>query len=369
MEPLGQITLDTTVLVALIGVASSTVCVFLTAWLSRRIERYRIEANQAGTEKLEELKAKLSETETRRKARLDYEYEALKRLYTNVEPLVFQLIQESGGAMHRVLSLARSANDGSLSGKESWLSSDGYYLRSTIYRLMAPLAIYRLIQRKLTLVDLSLEPWIHIVYALCESAYYSFTDDFKLAEGCPTIEGSRLEYAPNEPDWQARRRADPKVHWRQGFPIGVLDQIIDAMAVREEDGYRIVNFGEFDERIAPTKSFALAADVFIGFHPGDRPVLWRILLAQYHLHSAIQIAADSRPSLGSIETEFRTFLTNGMARGINHRRSDQKRSFNDIAAGFGDPNVIRIVSNYTERVLEELLQSIGPISPETKTCP
>jgi hypothetical protein len=157
-----------------------------------------LESEQAKyNRELEELKAKLDRSNvefgTENQARKDYEYEARKRLYQQCEPLLFQLVELSENALHRIYSLARTSRRGELGGNRGWLSdTHAYYLASTIYNLLAPLVIYRLIQRRLTLVDLTVDPHINSQYLLAKRLYISFTDDFEFARIEPSI-----DYDPN----------------------------------------------------------------------------------------------------------------------------------------------------------------------------
>lgn len=354
---LAEVAPTISIAIAVIGLVGSISSVIITALLSRRLEQFKQESQRVNNERIEKLRAELADAGTRHKARLDYEYEALKRLYSSVEPLVFQLIESSSRSMHRVLSLQRSADEGALFGKGSWMASDGYYLRSTVYHFMAPLAVFRLVQRKLTAVDLTLEPWLGVLYRLTERAYFGFTDDFRMAKGFG--DSDNLVYKPNEAGWRVERERDPKVYWRQGFPIGVLDQIIDAMAVQEGDAYRIVSFGEFDEKITKTKAYELAVDVFMGFDPRNRPVLWRILLAQYYLLGTLQIAASCRNNLDLIPAKFADFLHTGITDGAKDRRAEQKRDLSSASSKWGDPANAAVAKRYVQSSVEEVLDSAG----------
>jgi DNA repair exonuclease SbcCD ATPase subunit len=82
---------------------------------------------------LELLRGRLREVEAERDARRDYEYEARKRLYSEIQPLLFQLQELSESAYRWVMSLARTAQQDQL----SWLSK-GYFLSTTLYRFTAP---------------------------------------------------------------------------------------------------------------------------------------------------------------------------------------------------------------------------------------
>src|SRR5258706_56753 len=73
------------------------------------------------------------------------EYDARKRLYEEVEPLLFQLFENANHALNRIRNLARASRDGQL---ESWLAQQGdsYYLRSTLHSFLVPLASIHLIR-------------------------------------------------------------------------------------------------------------------------------------------------------------------------------------------------------------------------------
>lgn len=293
------------------AIISAFIAVVAMGWnlyLQNRAAYWKREADAA----LEERKSQLTQEGVRAKARIDYEHEALQRLYLVVEPLLFQMVDQSEAAMHRIASLARSARLGKLDPKVGWLSDDGYYLRSTVYQLLAPLATLRLIQRKLTVVDLSLDPWVDAQYRLAKQVYISFTDDFQFARGGTSEEEGMvadrgLTYDPHVDNWRERRLEYPPVYWRQGLPIGVLDQVIDAFAVADGDAVRVVNYGEFDSMLSQ-KDFGgrmeLAFDVFKGFAPNSRPVLWRMFVAQYFLHKTIvSIGGMRHQSNGSPKVE------------------------------------------------------------------
>lgn len=223
---------------------------------------------------LERFKAEVTDDLAAQNARRAYEYEARKRLYAQVEPLLFQLFEALEGAFHAVASLCRTQRRGDLPG---WLDSDGYYLRSIVHRLFLPLTILRLMQRSTTLLDLRLDPSIRLRYALLKECYLTLTDDFRLAMIDPA-----LRYEPNAPNWQALRTQLPDVYWRQGLVIGRLDRLIDAMAVSEKDTRRSMNFGEFETALRDDPEFFAvydsARDIFLGFDFPSRPVFGRMLM-------------------------------------------------------------------------------------------
>jgi len=141
--------ISTAVLTSVIAAVASLSGALITALLGQRIKR-------RNDEHLERLKAELEESQAERKAQRDYRYDAIKRLYTDLQPLLFQLSELCESAYGHTRSLARTARNGNLgTGADSWWVGNDYYLISTVYRLLVPLAVVELMHRQLTLVDLS----------------------------------------------------------------------------------------------------------------------------------------------------------------------------------------------------------------------
>ncbi len=242
--------------------------------------------------KLERVKADLAEEKAENDARRDYEYEARKRLYEECEPVFFQLNEASENAVHRILSLARTSRGGHLGLKEgAWLAGEGYYAISTYYNLFAPVALFKLLTNRLTLIDMNVDPFVKARYELMKWSYLCWTDEFELAYLKPS-----LEYTPNVKDWRGLRKADPTKHWRQGLPLGRLDSAADALLMRTaSSNERLMSFGEFEkeykrENSETKEAFRVVADIFQGFDPRTRPVLWRVLITQAYILNAMQRA-------------------------------------------------------------------------------
>lgn len=284
---------------SMIAAAVALITAFINQRATRKNQRELVE-HQLGmkaleaqfAEKLQSLKAELDEQKAEKDARRDYVYEARKRLYQECEPLLFQLYEMSIGGMKRIRSLARTARDGDLGPlKTSWLSNEEYYTLSTIYMLMSPLTIFKLIQQRLTLVDLTVDPHIKAQYLLAKNLYLSFTADFKLARQSPF-----LEYNPHLTE---RRDESPAVYWRQGLAVGRLDKAVSALLLCESNNtYRCMSFGEFETayrnpELLVSQNFKEVTEIFLNFHPKSRPVLWRILITQLHLYKAIARVSES----------------------------------------------------------------------------
>jgi hypothetical protein len=256
------------------------------------------------------LNARLAEERAARDARRDYEFEARKRLYAECEPLLFQALELAEEARRRVESLARSARGGYLQPDGSgWLERPGYFYKSTAYMLLAPITSYKILQRRLTTVDLGLEPRLRTQYELLKLIFLSFTRDFDLAGQDPKLPYTPDEADPGEPGRHELLRDNPQVFWRQGLYRGIVDMIGEALVVSDEangagPGSRAKSLGEFWVELPEAKSSLgrLAGEIealLQGFHPVRKPVLWRVLVAQHRLYDVF--LATKRSQTGSLE--------------------------------------------------------------------
>jgi hypothetical protein len=203
--------------------------------------------------------------------------------------LLFQFLELGQDAADRIIGLARTARYGNLDPAHGWLARDSYYMRSTIYRLVAPLVIAKLMQRRLTLVDMQLDPRIRVQYSLTRVLYNALSDPYALAKSDLV-----LEYDPNADVPDDVRRTNPAKYYAQGLFSMYLDTIVDTLTVQEEhDPPRCMSYGEFESVYTSESSDALPSYsqvriLFWGFHPRERPVLWRILITQAHLYRALR---------------------------------------------------------------------------------
>lgn len=271
--------ISTPMLTSVIAAGASLAGALITAILGQRIKR-------GNDERLEQLKAELGEYQAERKAQRDYRYDAIKRLYTDLQPLLFQLSELCDSAYLHTRGLARTARNGNLgAGPDSWWK-DEYFLVSTVYRLLAPVAVLRLMQRRLTFVDLSVDAELVQQYRFARALAATWNSGFDLAAKEP-----RLEYRPHDRDAAARAAEEPAVYALQHLYAGQLDRAAGCLLVEDSGGHpRHRTYSEFEddyrdgtasERVAP------AVELLSTFHPRTHPVLWRMLVVQSHLHRGI----------------------------------------------------------------------------------
>ncbi|TBE02328.1 hypothetical protein [Rhizobium ruizarguesonis] len=261
----------------------------------RRLERAKGEIQK----EIESVRTELATITSEKNARQAYEYETRKRLYEELEPTLFQLHEASENSYSRICSLVRTARNGHLEGEDNWLGHNGYYMRSTIYWLFLPFSLFRLLQSATTFFDLRLDPEIRIKFYLLKSAYFCFTDDFKLARLQP-----ELQYDPNDLDWTEKRVENPAVYHRQALVLGHLDRLTQALSRGSADRTPIT-FGEFEDKIKGDEAFrstcSAALDLFIDFSFPTRPVLSRLLIAQAIFHRLILFSYTRKSSIEELE--------------------------------------------------------------------
>ncbi len=111
-----------------------------------------------------------------RQARIDYEYNARKRLYEAVGPLRFQLVLACRDVVNRVDGHRRS---------DRWnMSPQGYYVHSFIYRLLRPMAINVLIERQMNYADFSVDPQAVELLRFGAAGYRMLTERDPMPEHC-----------------------------------------------------------------------------------------------------------------------------------------------------------------------------------------
>jgi hypothetical protein len=224
-----------------------------------------------------------------RDAKRDYEYEARKRLYHDCGPILFQLTELSESAYHRIRGLAAAARDGNLRvGPDSFLR-DKYFLLSTLYRFLAPSAALKVLQRRLTSVDLSLDSAIQRQYILARQVFFALGAEFTFAK----LSDVPLRYEPFDKNADEKARSAPDVYWRQGLPIGVMEVAIEVLLSAEEQGAaRVMTYAECEAANSKKESrvhkeFQEISFLFEDFHPRTRPVLWRMLVTQACLYRVL----------------------------------------------------------------------------------
>ncbi|MFY9513098.1 MAG: hypothetical protein WAQ05_19205 [Rubrivivax sp.] len=213
--------------------------------LSRAMEAYKAELKQDADLALGE-----------RAAQRQYEYDARKRLYTAIGPLRFQLLlacREWAGRVQAHGSREQTYR----------MSLAGYYGRSTLYRLLRPLALAELIER--------------------EIAYFDFTVD-AAAMDCLRFKKAATRMLSGDEVLGDH----PGIDWSRQAQHAYTDSLAAcaaALIVADSRGERVMRFHEFQAlmddpaRVQTLDPFpALLGD----FELRSKPLLWARLVGYGH---------------------------------------------------------------------------------------
>jgi hypothetical protein len=234
--------------------------------LSQRLETYKLDLNR----QLEVTKAELQLAITRDKAGVEgavrqevetqlgdaaalrqYEYEAKRRLYLAIGPLKFQLLLACRDLVARIDSYSR---------QELYpLNIDRYYGRSTLYRILRPIAISELIERQVSVTDFSVDPGAVDCLRFRRTATRLFSGDDIVCDH-PSV------------NWNAQE---------QHVYADGLTRAAQALIEHEQAGDRILRFDEFNERLNVYGPGIVApfGELILGFTATNKPILWVRLVA------------------------------------------------------------------------------------------
>jgi len=231
-----------------------------------------------GDIRIAQIQSRLADEREGRSAQRDYEYDARKRLYTELQPLLFQIMERAKQALDRIQgSFVEGSRNGSVKqpGRlgRGW-ENDSYHMLATVWDLFVPLALVRCVQRKLTGVDLTVDPVIRWQYSLARESYDVWTRG-SLAEEPPRIQSRDAE----PPD-------------RQHLLSGHLEHLVDVMLTDDDGSERDlpISFATFQTRFSSddlAEVFEHATYPLTDAHLGEKRLLWRILAVQAHLYAAL----------------------------------------------------------------------------------
>lgn len=229
-------------------------------------------------------------------AYIDYVYDAKKNTYIKLQPLFFQYFELAESASLRIKELSKKMKRASLKKDESWLSKpDDYLMKSMIYRMLAPHAIFKIIQKQLTQFDFEAEPKLKLQYLLAKDLYYTFSSDIMIAlDTDPKIDYNADEYdnEKNEEQKSKMLKEESAKYTRQSIFVNNLDKMTENLIQGTyETGYHLITNYEFENKFLIEYQWKEPFDkifyLFKNFNPIDRPVLWRILLVQYLLYKTL----------------------------------------------------------------------------------
>jgi len=254
--------MDPAVVAALITGSVSLLVAVFSVTFTIRIQAKTAKENSARDQELARLNASLAQRRDAEAAQRDYTYDARKRLYTEVNPLLFRLREVCPGSIWRIRRIVN---------EEIELRSE-YHARTSTQRIVGPLVLAQEIQRHMTAVDLRVDPTIKAQYIVSRELLWILHEGKAIAAAPPAIR-YRGEGAPEEP--------------RQHLTFAQLQRLVDVFTRHEEDGTRRpLKLSELEDRKSE-KDIANVLNrmetLFGSASPSSTPVLWRLLIAQASL--------------------------------------------------------------------------------------
>lgn len=229
--------------------------------LSKDLESYKSEwKRELEIEKLNmegKVRERIETILADRAADREYELEARKRLYQLIGPPKFQLLTACRDASRRIQE----------HGQRTEYSTDleGYYGRSTLYRILRPLALSEIIEHHVAFADFAVDSAAIDLLIFKRSAFRAFTG------------GAVIAKHPDE-DWH---------YQSQHVFYDTLSQAAQFLVSEWEDvGKQVVSFDQFNAKMESDldnpgiKSFAY---ILHDFKIKSKPIFWQRLVAYAHI--------------------------------------------------------------------------------------
>lgn len=291
------------VVVGLSGGVAAIVAAIIAAVASIYVKR------RYGPE-LAKLQSQLGQEDNVRAARVDYEYEARKRLYVEVGPVLFAAQLAAVRITGRITAMVDRLREGRFSSVRApgWMA-DPYYQQSTAFRLFLPMVHCRMLSRRLAHLDLSLEPLIGRKFMTLAVFEDVFPRHFQLAR----VPGAEIPYDPFA-TWDIGASAPNHAEFgNQGLVRGDVERMISVMTLEGTP----MEWHQFELALETPESelsraYAEVREVFSGFEPNSHPVLWRSLIAFYFLAEFFSTAKEfTLPEYDAISSRIATSSLDG----------------------------------------------------------
>jgi hypothetical protein len=257
-------------------------------------------SNRNQNMELAKINAKLASQKSEEDALREYRFDALKRMYNEFEPISFEFNEACDNAIRRILLLARNAKEGKIRrfrDDKGFLAPDrdnpkhlGRYLNETTYLLLAPMAYFKIFQKRLTSIDLQLDQSINFLFLVSKDLYYTLQADDDLANTEP-----KLSYDPNS----SKMDDNPAEHSIQGINIITLDKIPEELLYEDD---RVIPLPVFLEKFGKELKKASSdqhTHLVRYYYPSTlsscrQTSFWRILLTQLCLYKAMKKISQLR---------------------------------------------------------------------------
>jgi hypothetical protein len=250
----------------------AVVAALITGSVSLLVAIFSVTFTARTQAELSRLNASLAQQRDEEAAHRDYIYDARKRLYTEVNPLLFRLREACPESIWRIRRIVN---------QEIEVCYDKYHVRTSTQRLVQPLVVAQEIQRHMTAVDLGVDPTIKAQYIVSRELLWILHAGKDIAAAPPAII-YRGEGGPEE--------------LRQHLTVAQLQRLVDVFTKQEEDGTRRpLKLSELEDRKSKkdiAKVLKQTETLFGSASPSSKPVLWRLLIAQASLMNVLVDLVD-----------------------------------------------------------------------------
>jgi hypothetical protein len=268
--------MDTSTIITSI-ISSLGVSVTGAWWLSQQLITYRLgkEKDRWQGEIRKEVEVYLGDKSAER----EYNLDARKRLYSAIGPLRFQLLLACRDVSTRI------NNYGSDDLRYSMTMRD-YYGKSTLYRLLRPIAIAELVERQITYADFSVDPTGVELLRFKKAAFMAFTDGDTILEHPDANWGDEKEHVFS----------------------GTLGRLASELIIRDEDidtKERPMHFHEFQTFIhkpALFDRFSPLKGILNDFTISKKPIFWIRLVCFAYICN--EYLGEAGRSIGFEKREF-----------------------------------------------------------------
>jgi hypothetical protein len=263
--------------------ASQVIVAIISGGISGAISIFALYRTHENNKELEKLKNRLAIEKDDKASRRDYEYDARKRVYKEIAPIIFTFTESCEIAYRRIHLLGTRLNrdlpEFEKVYEDRFSDETRTTLRRTLFELLVPMAAFKIFRNRLTQLDIDLIWIMKFQYEIGKTILNTFYDHKEIAK----LKGFELnyEYLHNDKD-----------ECKQGISPKSMEKLLDFLIFNEPDGkFRILTLEEFLDKIEDKKKnwdeFTKIFKRLEKFSPTSKPVFWRMLLVQSLLYKSI----------------------------------------------------------------------------------
>jgi hypothetical protein len=246
-------------------------------WFSHRLSRELVKTKG-------DIKKEVENELADKAAQRDYEFSAKQRLYSAIGPLKFQLLIACRDMSKHISTY------GMESVKYS-IKSTNYYGKSTLYRIIIPLAFVELIERQVAVADFSVDPEAVELLRFKKSAYRAYKSDKPIL---------------NHPDAYWNEQCEHLFHH-------TISKMVEAIIIADPAvGYRPMYYREFEELLIDknrNKPILPLVRIIEDFSIEKKPIFWIRLVFLAYIASRLVNQLGEKIGFQQVDIDAKRLLT------------------------------------------------------------